>query len=372
MNAAVVGAGYSGLLAAIALARAGARVTVFEEHKSIGKPQHCTGIVSPSVAAELESLTRRKLSIARYSEIAVAPGGEPALILATETVKVNRVALELGLADVAEREGVKIEVGTPVKKVSPDGWVTHTGGGGRYDIVIVADGAYGRISAMLRDSEPLKAYGVNYVKKDYGEMHRIVVDPLDQRAYCFFSWRVPLRGGVTLEGYASTRRPLAPPPGDAKGAYGGVVLLGPPLPARRGRIVTWGDASALVKPLTGGGLAPQLEAYKLLARLLGEMRDPALAALKSQLIVASRLKPAARLSRLLYTKCLIRELFKSPPPYTLKVKLDFDDHLSPRSIAWSTVALLVLSLSSPIASAKLLPQGLAAVVERIYAFTKTE
>ena len=45
-EAAVVGAGPAGLIAARELARRGVEVKVFEEHPVIGEPNHCAGILS--------------------------------------------------------------------------------------------------------------------------------------------------------------------------------------------------------------------------------------------------------------------------------------------------------------------------------------
>jgi len=45
-EAAVVGAGPAGILAAKRVAERGFSVQVFEEHPSIGEPSHCAGLIS--------------------------------------------------------------------------------------------------------------------------------------------------------------------------------------------------------------------------------------------------------------------------------------------------------------------------------------
>ena len=47
----VIGAGPAGLAAAKKLAESGWQVTVLEEHKKVGKPMQCAGLVSKSGAA---------------------------------------------------------------------------------------------------------------------------------------------------------------------------------------------------------------------------------------------------------------------------------------------------------------------------------
>ena len=44
----IIGAGPVGCYAAYLLAKKGKKVAVFEEHKKIGRPVHCTGIVTSS------------------------------------------------------------------------------------------------------------------------------------------------------------------------------------------------------------------------------------------------------------------------------------------------------------------------------------
>ncbi len=48
-NIAIVGAGPMGCYIAYLLARSGLRPTVFEEHKNIGEPIQCTGIVTKKI-----------------------------------------------------------------------------------------------------------------------------------------------------------------------------------------------------------------------------------------------------------------------------------------------------------------------------------
>src|ERR1043165_6519505 len=50
VDVAIVGGGPAGLLAAARLAETGLEVEVLEEHSEIGRPTHCTGIVSLEVA----------------------------------------------------------------------------------------------------------------------------------------------------------------------------------------------------------------------------------------------------------------------------------------------------------------------------------
>src|SRR5688500_456554 len=60
LDVAVIGGGPAGLLASARLAAAGLQTTVLEEHKSIGEPVHCTGVLAAEAFDEFD-LSRRSL-----------------------------------------------------------------------------------------------------------------------------------------------------------------------------------------------------------------------------------------------------------------------------------------------------------------------
>ncbi len=62
-DAIVIGAGPAGLLAASEIAKKGYSVQVFEEHKQVGEPDHCAGLLSTS---GLKRLGKQKLSFVRF------------------------------------------------------------------------------------------------------------------------------------------------------------------------------------------------------------------------------------------------------------------------------------------------------------------
>src|SRR5437899_6359668 len=53
-DVAVVGAGPAGSRTARNLARAGLRVRLLEEHRRVGVPSHCSGLISPRTLREAE------------------------------------------------------------------------------------------------------------------------------------------------------------------------------------------------------------------------------------------------------------------------------------------------------------------------------
>lgn len=343
MRVAVVGGGHAGLLAALALAMAGHRVTLLEEHEKVGLPPHCTGVVSDNYLRFVEGLgvDRRAIGARRFDGVEVRAGGSPIARLRSAIYRVDRVALEAELLRLAIRAGVDARLGVKVLRVGADGSVAFRGGRERYDAIVVAEGWRARLlrDAGLPVSEPLRAYGVNYFveagRGGGGAGGYVEVETLDPRAPCFFSWRVPLGPELTLEGLASPREPVRPPRG-ARRPHGGIVLLGPPTPVKANRVVSFGDSSRLVKPLTGGGLAPQAEAVRIALSSGALEEDPVEALYRAQARVARRLAASYPLASALYRDCLLprlAEALKGGGSDPIEVDFEFDSHVSAPNIA---------------------------------------
>ena len=78
IDLAIVGAGPAGLLTATRCAESGLDVVVLEEHARIGRPTHCTGIVSLETAEFVkipDEMVLSRLSLARLRGGARRAGG---------------------------------------------------------------------------------------------------------------------------------------------------------------------------------------------------------------------------------------------------------------------------------------------------------
>ena len=268
MSVAVVGAGFSGLMFAMALARAGVKVDVYEEHARVGFPEHCTGLVSANTAEMIgRPAELSKLGVIE-SFVISGPSASARIRASRPVVKLDRVKLEEFMAEEAESEGVRINYGLKAK-VSPDGVVTPVGR--RYDVVILAEGYLGRQRASLGigfSGPPI--YGVNAEFEGGGsEDFEARFDGITSDG--FFSWRVTLKSLSIVGTAARNPRELARKLAAAQKAfgvegrpltyYGGPILTGPyPKRIRAGRVVVVGDAASMNKPLTGGGLYPSASA----------------------------------------------------------------------------------------------------------------
>lgn len=346
MRVAVVGGGFWGLLSALALARSGFRVLLFEEHRRVGIPEHCTGLVSRRVLDYIGPPAASSM-VAWYPSFKLCG---PSFCVSVEpeggVYKIDRVAVEERLREEAESEGVEVKLGARVKRVESSGSLVWQSGSGSFQAVVLAEGATGRLHHRLGIGYAGGfVYGVNTVVDGC----RVKVSQgftvlFHSEARGLFSWLVPLPGGLCIVGSGSrdprelpkaleSGRRLLGIPEDSKSSksYGGPLPLdGPARRFRAGRVVVVGDAAGLVKPLTGGGLFPAVAFYREALEALRE-GDPALALEAAARKVAGILARQVRAARLLrmnpwLVECIVRAASAFRLDYVLRGLIDYDLH----------------------------------------------
>lgn len=287
----VVGAGPAGLYAALRLAEAGADVLVLEEDPAVGRPTHCTGLVSE----EVQSLYKIPESIVlhRPSRCVVAsPGGRTAEFRSPgeSIVVVDRAALDESLAGDAAAAGAVVVTGCRVETVATgeDGVRVATAAGAalRARALVLACGVTYRFHPLLRTRPPGAVLHTAQVEVAARPQDALEIHLGREVAPDGFAWLVPVqrggccrvKAGVLMRGDARARlgafleRPGVRPrlleePGEP------VRRLLPVRAARRSygsRLVAIGDAAGLTKPVTGGGIFYSLLSAALAAETLGE------------------------------------------------------------------------------------------------------
>lgn len=270
----VVGGGPSGLIAAAEAARHGIDVLVLEEHREIGVPDHCAGLISLGGLKALgvsESCVKNYVKGARVfspSGLMMEVSRERA-----QAAVVNRVRVDKELAMRAERKGVEVrterrvrELGVGKKHVK----VRCKEEEHEAELVIIAEGAPSAITRSLgiKPSLTLPAHQCE-LEVDMG---REDVEIYFGNCWSpgFFTWCIPLGDGLARLGLACRlsnprellrrvaskhpiisrrilRRPLR--------EMAGMVTVGGPLRGHAfGRLIIIGDAGGFAKPTTGGGL----------------------------------------------------------------------------------------------------------------------
>jgi len=277
----ITGAGPAGILAATKIAENGRSVFVSEEHKKIGEPDHCAGLLSSSGLASLnlnppDEVIQNTVAGARIH----APSGHSIFIERgrREAFVVDRRKFDSWLAEKASDQGVKIATDSKVMKV------THSKKGLQTvktsnqflqsKIVVIAEGVRSVLSksvgfSTISKNSRLPAYqyevkGVD-IEEDLVEMfygRRL--------APGFFAWIIPLGEGRARVGLAARSKSkirldsaLLHHPIISKRVknaekirgMGGTVIVGQP----KSRISTdglviVGDTAGMVKATTGGGV----------------------------------------------------------------------------------------------------------------------
>lgn len=301
----VVGGGPSGSFAAWTLAKLGAEVVVFEEHKEIGVPSHCAGHVS------LDGLKRLGLNLPQKvfenkicGAVFYSPGGIEFRIRrgSPVTCVLDRELLDKHLAELAENSGAEYftecRVNALLLKRGFISGVSVSKRGTKQTalsrIVIDAEGC----SSTLVKKADLQALDrsmvVNAIQAEADKISDAEIDMVEVylgRKYApgFFAWVIPRKDGSAKVGLASKT-------GDPR-LYFDQLIRKHPIASRKLRkskftsfsmhpislggaipktyangLLVVGEAASQVKPTTGGGIIFGL----ICARIAGETAHEAL------------------------------------------------------------------------------------------------
>jgi len=290
MEIVIVGAGPVGCYTAQLLKKYGFKSRIIEEHREVGKPIRCAGLVGREVF---------KNTLLPLSESSIINHIDGALFCyKDDNFQINRE----GVAYVVDREkfdknlsqGLEVECGKKLIEISKEGsgYIIKTEVEDIYaDLVIGADGANSQVRKYINflDNNYTKDIRKGYVKNYLGVQYRIKIeenllyDKITQvhfrEGIPFFIWVIPegnniFRVGVISEnaredliqflrnfiikGEIIARLAGMIPVGITKNYYKNIALVG--------------DAAVQVKPLTGGGIYYGLKSAELLAECIRDNR----------------------------------------------------------------------------------------------------
>jgi digeranylgeranylglycerophospholipid reductase len=311
-DALVVGAGPAGSRTARDLALAGLDVGLLEEHREVGRPCHCSGLVSPRTLdlAEVEhdlviNEIRGAVIHSRHrSPVRVGAGRVQGYV-------VDRIELDRRLAAQATAAGAELIM--PARFGSyrlvgglgtsaTDGHVAVTAVQDcvpvefRTRLLVGADGAFSKVAQQIRGVRPLGFVAglgahADYAANPYDDHVELFLD--DHAAPGWFGWTIPLGDGTSRIGtgsangvkpHESLERLRAGFPesfGTARirSRTGGTIALWEPTAMVADRVMLVGDAARQVKPTSGGGIHAALHAAELAARHAAvAFRGPSLSA----------------------------------------------------------------------------------------------
>lgn len=157
LNVGIVGAGPAGLAAAIALAGAGHRVTVFEKHAAMA-PLGAGVLIQPQGVDALETLgvgsAFHAASVPVTRLLGTCHRNWPLVDIGYEETAargVSRMALAQVLLEAAASLGVRIRFGSPVDRILSEGGMASVQVGSAahaFDLVVIADGAASGLPAQ--------------------------------------------------------------------------------------------------------------------------------------------------------------------------------------------------------------------------------
>ncbi len=291
MEIVIIGAGPAGCYTAQLLKKYGFKTRIIEEHREVGKPVRCAGLVGRQVFEN---------TLLPLSESSIINQIDGALVCYRDD---NFQIKREGVAYVVDREkfdknlsrGLEVECGKKLIEIKKEGsgYILKTDLEDIYaDLVIGADGANSRVRKFIninrnngkddkkdKKRDRVKLYaGVQYrIKLDKELTSPSIAQVHLREGIPFFIWIIPEGDNIIRLGVISKncRKDLEQfmedfrVKGEIIEKLAGIFLLGLTQNFYK-NIALVGDAACQVKPLTGGGIYYGLKSAELLAECVRE------------------------------------------------------------------------------------------------------
>ncbi|MFQ5871278.1 MAG: NAD(P)-binding protein [Candidatus Geothermarchaeales archaeon] len=284
MRVGILGGGPAGLLTGARLASGDADVTVFEEHREIGVPNHCTSVISRETLAEA-GVDPERTVVSRLRGVQLGiPGGAVVRYKSDEVraLVIDRPSFDKELALSFLKGGGEIELGGRVEiEFNQRPHVLRASDGKiEPDVLIDCGGAKSFLRRKPQAGSALSGVQFDVLDTDMErDVAEIWVDK--RRNPDFFLWCVPVNSEVVRIGSAWRASPAEEMLmkftmwrfGSAQVVskhFGPLIVSGYLLPFFDGNAAFVGDSAGQTKPTTGGGLRYGLMAANLAAEALLE------------------------------------------------------------------------------------------------------
>jgi digeranylgeranylglycerophospholipid reductase len=273
-------------MAAKYAARAGANVVLFEEHKCIGWPVACAGLLGTRALAEAELPLGRHMLQDFKGATVYSPGGQRMDFKASSSKAwaVDRRLFDRALALEALRGGAELRIATSIRRMRRSGrtWELQLAGGEKIscNVVISAEGVRARLARLAGIAPPEMILSGAQVEAVFQVEDREKVEVYLGAAPGFFAWVVPIEGDLARIGLCSRenachhlraflrrneiRERLQY---SSAAVVAGGLPLGPPRRTVSQGLIAVGDSAGQVKPTSGGGVYPGLVCAKIAGKV---------------------------------------------------------------------------------------------------------
>jgi geranylgeranyl reductase family protein len=268
----IVGAGPTGCYTAQLLRKKGLEPLLIEEHKGLGRPVHCAGLVGRKVFDEV------KINLSRDSIINTI--NQAAIHLNNDTIKIERkkvaYVIDREKFDKELGEGLDIRFETKFLGLEKENgqYIVETDRGDiKADIVIGADGARSLLREYIAPNRMTWLKGVQFRMK-HKLKHKDRVEVYIEKPY--FYWLIPESENIIRMGVLSRnpyqdlvafikRKKIK---GEIIEKFAGIVPLNYPQSVNKESVFLVGDSGSQIKPLTYGGIYMGMRGAELLTECI--------------------------------------------------------------------------------------------------------
>jgi len=271
----------------------GVEVAICEEHKEVGLPSHCPGHISIRGLDKLGLCIPEKIIENRISgAVFYSPSGNEFRVNLPSPVTyvINRTMLDKHLAQLAERAGVKLMLGTRVEKLllnnaSVTGVLLKSREHLKSGTVVDAEGCASTLLKQIGLQTFDRSLAVNAVNGEIDHADCLKDDTVEvylgqNYAPGLYAWIIPRRDGSAKVGLATrtgnakehlkfflSSHPIASKKirfSDVQNlSYHLIPLGGPIRKTYQNGFLAVGDVASQVKPTTGGGVVMGLTCAKI-------------------------------------------------------------------------------------------------------------
>ena len=285
-DVAIIGAGPAGSYVAKTLMEQQVSVALVEQHKTVGQPVNCAGLVSPRIFERFHIPTEDIIQNTIKKANIHSPGGH-VLTIGGDRIhayRIDRSKFDMYLVDEAKKKGADVFLHEKALSIQRNSQTvdieTSRDRHIQAKILVGADGPYSRVRDVFGFPQPreyLRGIGAQLNDTNL-EGSSVEIFLGTHIAPGFFAWMIPTnRKGTSAHVGLCVQKNAPKPPiyyfknlfsnkeaspyiDNASIEYqtGGIIPLGALKQTVAERVLLVGDAAAQVKPTSGGGIYPGL------------------------------------------------------------------------------------------------------------------